>query len=265
MKLPLIGLGTWDLRGDECTKAVQLALELGYRHIDTALNYENHEAIQKGLKGFDRQKLFITSKFALDQHLDPHHLLDSVEEACDRSLKQLGTDYLDLYLIHWPIRTFPMIEIFRRMEKLMEKGKIKRAGVSNFTIHHLQDFLDDGCKPFANQVEFHPYLYQQKLWEYCKLQHIQLIAYRSLGKGALVNDPVFKKIGTHHKKSPTQVILRWLVQKEIPTIPKTSSREHLAENIAIFDFTLSRDEMKEIDRLNRSQRFCKAEHSEFNY
>ncbi len=264
MKLPLIGLGTWDLRGHDCTKIVRLALELGYRHIDTALNYENHEAIHKGLKEFDRQKLFITSKFALE-HLDPKNILDSVEQTCDLSLKQLGTDYLDLFLIHWPHRTWPLAEIFKKMERLVEKGKIKKAGVSNFTIHHLDDLLDEGCKPAANQVEFHPYLYQKELLDYCRLQHIDLIAYRPLGKGALLKDPVFKKIAAHHQKSPTQIILRWLVQKEIPTIPKASSKEHLVENIAIFDFALSADEMKEIDKLNKNRRFCKSEDSEFNY
>jgi 2,5-diketo-D-gluconate reductase B len=265
MKLHLIGLGTWHLKGHECTQIVKHALELGYRHIDTALNYENHEAIQKGIHHFDRSQLYITSKVALDQHLDPNNLLDSVEESCDLALKQLGTDYLDLYLIHWPLRKFPLSEIFRRMEDLVRKGKIKKAGVSNFNSHHIQDLLTDGCKPFANQVEFHPYLYQKELWEYCKLQHIQLIAYRPFGKGVLLEDPILQKIAAHHNKNASQVILRWLIQKEIPTIPRTASKEHLAENIAIFDFSLSDDEMEKIDKLNQNQRFCKPDNPEFNY
>lgn len=261
MKLPLLGLGTWDLRGRECTKIVKLALELGYRHIDTALNYENHEAIRQGLEGFPRDKLFITSKFALE-------LLDSkysVEETCDAALEELGIDYLDLYLIHWPDRKKPMAQIFKQMEKLVEKGKIRHAGVSNFTIHHIQDLLEDGCKPFANQVEFHPYLFQKDLLDYCKLQKIELISYRPLGKGALLKEPLFNKIAAHHAKSPTQIILRWLVQQEIPAIPKASSKEHLAENIDIFDFSLSPDEMKAIFSLHHNKRFCKGGNDEFNY
>ncbi len=264
MKIPLIGLGTWDLRGHECTQTVKLALELGYRHIDTAHVYENHEAIQKGIKGFDRKQLFITSKFPLEM-LDAENISSSIEESCDLALKQLGTDYLDLYLIHWPHRTWPITEIFKVMETLVQKGKIKKAGVSNFTIHHLEDLLNDGHKPAANQVEFHPYLYQEELWQYCKVEQIQLIAYRPFGKGAVLKDPILKKIGSSHEKNSAQVILRWLVQKEIPTIPKASSEEHLAENLDVFDFELSAKEMHEIDKLNQDKRYCKADDSEFEY
>lgn len=264
MKLPPIGLGTWNLRGHECTKVVKLALALGYHHIDTAHDYENHEAIREGIEGFDRHKLFITSKFTIEQ-LGPQDIAGSVEETCDLALEQLGTDYLDLYLIHWPRRTWPLTEIFKSMELLVKKGKIKKAGVSNFTAHHLKDLLDDGHKPAANQVEFHPYLYQKELWDYCKLEGIQLIAHRPFGKGPILKDPLLKKIGSHYNKSPSQVVLRWLVQKEIPTIPKASSEKHLEENINIFDFALTADEMKHIDHLNKSKRFCGAEDPEFKY
>ncbi|MBS0648073.1 MAG: aldo/keto reductase [Verrucomicrobia bacterium] len=264
MKIPALGLGTWDLRGHECTKIVQLALALGYHHIDTAHNYENHEAIRKGMEGFDRHQLFITSKFKIEQ-LGPQDIAGSVEETCDNALEQLGTDYLDLYLIHWPRRTWPLTEIFKAMEILVQKGKIRHAGVSNFTIHHLRDLLDDGCKPAANQVEFHPYLYQKQLWDYCQAQHIQTIAYRPFGKGSLLHDPLLRKIGDHHKKTPAQIILRWLFQKEIPTIPKASSEKHLEENINIFDFGLTEEEMKHIDHLNQNKRFCGAEDPEFDY
>lgn len=264
MKLPLLGLGTWDLRGHDCTETVKRALAIGYRHIDTAINYENHEAIRKAIKGFDRKQLFITSKFELEL-IDLNNIGASVEEICDVVLKQLGTDYVDLYLIHWPQKALPMTEIFKAMETLVKKGKIKKAGVSNFTIHHLENLLNDGCKPAANQVEFHPYLFQQELWDYCKTEKIQLIAYRPFGKGELLKDPVLKKIGALHHKNSAQVILRWLVQKEIPTIPKAFSEKHLAENFEIFDFELSPHEVHEIEKLNRNQRFCEWENSEFNY
>ncbi|MGH7889698.1 MAG: aldo/keto reductase, partial [Thermodesulfobacteriota bacterium] len=190
MKLPLLGLGTWDLRGRECTKIVKLALQLGYRHIDTAHVYENHVAIQKGIGNFDRKQLFITSKIALEQ-IDPEKIETSVEAACDLALQELGTEYLDLYLIHWPRHTWPMSKILKAMENLAHQGKIKKAGVSNFTRHHLEDLLNDGCKPAANQVEFHPYLFQKELLEYCRLEKIQLISYRPLGKGELLSNPLF--------------------------------------------------------------------------
>jgi diketogulonate reductase-like aldo/keto reductase len=264
MKLPLLGLGTWDLRGQECTETVERALEIGYRHIDTSIDYENQEAIKKGIKGFDRKQLFITSKFELEM-VDLKKIAASVEETCDLALKQLGTDYLDLYLIHWPHHTFPMIEVFKGMEHLVKMGKIKKAGVSNFTIHHLENLLNDGCKPAANQVEFHPYLYQKELWEYCKVEQIQLIAYRPFGKGALLKDPLLKKIGSTHNKNSGQVILRWFVQKEIPTIPKASSEKHLVENFSIYDFELSEKEMHEIDKLHQNKRFCVSKDSEFDY
>ncbi len=262
--IPLLGLGTSDLRGRECTEIVAEALELGYRHIDTAHDYENHKAIQKGMKDFDREKIFLTTKLELNQ-VDLRDISGSVEKACDLALKELGTDYLDLYLIHWPDHNFSMSNIFKAVKKLIQKRKIKKAGVSNFTIHHLKDLLEEDGKPIANQVEFHPYLYQKELLKFCIAHRIQLIAYRPFGKGALLKDPVFKKIGKNYNKTAGQVILRWLIQKNIPTIPKASSYEHLKENIEIFDFALTAKEMKEIDQLNKNKRFCGAENPEFNY
>ena len=263
MKLPLLGLGTWDLRGDECTETVKRALEIGYRHIDTSIDYENQEAIKKAIKGFDRKQLFLTSKFELAM-IDLKKIPRSVEETCDLALKQLGTEYVDLYLIHWPDKSMPMTEVFKAMELLIKKGKIKKAGVSNFTIHHLENLLNDGCKPAANQVEFHPYLYQKELLDYCKAESIQLIGYRPFGKGVILKDPVLKKIGTAHEKSSGQVILRWFFQKEIPTIPKAGSEKHLIENFNSMDFELSANEMHEIEKLHQNKRFCDSEDSEFN-
>lgn len=254
-RIPLIGMGTWDLRGDTCTKAVLKALELGYCHIDTAHIYENHKDIAKAVKKWDRSKIFLTSKISLEQ-VDRSNVPSSIEKACDEALDELGVDYLDLYLIHWPDRGFPLTLIFKSLEILVEKGKIHRAGVSNFTIHHLQDLLDDGCKPWANQVEFHPYLYQKELLDYCRLQSIELIAYRPLGKGTLLEDPLFQLMGLRYGKTASQVILRWFVQQAIPVIPKASSPKHLAENLAVFDFELTPAEMKKIDQLHRNKRFC---------
>lgn len=264
MKLPLIGLGTWNLRGQECTETVKKALEVGYRHVDTAIGYENQEAIKKAIKGFERRQLFITSKFELEM-IDLKKIPDSVEKVCDLVLKQLGTEYVDLFLIHSPDKKVPMTEVFKAMELLVKKGKIKKAGVSNFTIHHLEDLLNDGHQPAANQVEFHPYLYQKELWEYCKTKGVQLIAYRPFGKGAILKDPALKKIGTAHDKTPGQVVLRWFFQKEIPVIPKAASEKHLVENFNIGNFELSHTEMYAIERLHQNKRFCDWDGSEFNY
>ncbi len=264
MKLPEIGLGTWELRGDECTKIVKCALEMGYRHIDTAHSYQNHTAIQEALKGFDRGQIYLTSKIAIEEEVDKKHVSASVDKACARALKELGTDYLDLYLIHWPEEGFPFEEIFTAMDKLVKAGKIRAAGVSNFGIRHLEGLHREGLTPFANQVEFHPYLYQKELLAYCQSHHTRLIAFRPFGKGKLLREePLFKTIGKTHGKTGAQVILRWLLQKGIPAIPKASSEKHLRENLEIFDFSLTDKEMEELDGLHKNKRYCQAEDSIF--
>jgi 2,5-diketo-D-gluconate reductase B len=264
MDIPLIGLGTYDLRGVECTKVVREALELGYRHFDTAYVYENHRALGKGIKGFDRDKLFLTSKITLEQ-VHPKKISASTEKACNAALKEIGTDYLDLYLIHWPDPPELIVDVFKAMETLVSSGKVRHAGVSNFTIHHLQDLSREGCLPFANQVEFHPYLYQKALLNYCRLHNIELVAYRPFGKGKLLTEPLLKKIGLKHGKTSAQVILRWLMEHQIPTIPKASSVHHLKENFDIFDFKLSSDEIQQLNQLHHNQRFCKADSPVFEY
>lgn len=264
MDIPILGLGTYNLRNKQCTKIVQEALNIGYRHIDTAQVYDNHKAVGKGLEGFERSELFITTKFLLDQ-INPKKVEASVLKACNRALKDLGLDYLDLYLIHWPDRNFPISEIFKAMEVLVSSGKVRHVGVSNFTVHHLEDLQRDGCHPAANQVEFHPYLYQKSVLEHCRRHNIQLIAYRPFGKGKLLEDTLLKELGHKHQRSAAQIILRWLIQHKIPTIPKASSPEHLKENFNVFDFALASDEMKKLDSLHRNLRFCKADDSTFDY
>ncbi len=257
-KMPLIGLGTYQLLGKECVKSVQMALDIGYRHIDTALSYKNHSEIAKAIKGFNREELFITSKFGLDIGI-------SVEVACDLSLKELKTEYLDLMLIHWPDYKRPMEEIYTALTKVAEKGKIRWPGVSNFTEHHLQDLFDQGLKVPYNQVELHPYLTQKNLLQFCQKKGTQLISYRSFGKGALLKEPLFDEIGKPHGKTGAQVIFRWIVQQGIPVIPKAASEKHLRENFDVFDFQLTEDEMVRLDQLNRDQRFCATDWNEFNY
>jgi diketogulonate reductase-like aldo/keto reductase len=266
MELPQIGLGTWELRGEECTKVVKLALELGYRHIDTAYAYANAQAISKALKGHDRSQIYITSKIAVESQVDKQKPAESVRKACESALKELGTDYLDLYLIHWPRRDFPLDKVFMAMEKLVEEGKIGKAGVSNFNTHHLEDLRKAGLTPYANQVEFHPFLNQKELLDYCQKHHIKLISYRSLGKGKLLREePLFDLIGEKYGKTGAQVVLRWLIQKEIAVIPKASSKKHLQENLDIMDFSLSQAEMHQLDNLHQNKRYTMPDSPEYLY
>jgi 2,5-diketo-D-gluconate reductase B len=266
MDLPQIGLGTWELRGEECTKVVKLALELGYQHIDTAHIYQNHQAIKKAVKGYDRNKLYITSKIALQEQVSVAKPRESVKNACEHALRELGMDYLDLYLIHRPDPGFPLDEIFLAMEDLIAHGKIVKAGVSNYNVHYLQDLHKAGCTPFANQVEFHPYLYQKELLNYCNRYRIKLISFRPFGKGKLLREePLFHAIGEKYNKTGAQVILRWLIQKEIPVIPKASSKKHLLENLELFDFSLTKSEMRQLDSLHKDKRYCHPEDPVYIY
>lgn len=266
MELPLVGLGTWELRGEACTRIVKMALEMGYKHIDTAHVYENHEAVAEGVKGYDRKKLYITSKVAVDEQIDPEKPEASVQKACERALKELGTDYIDLYLIHWPYLDFPIDAVFMAMLKLAEQGKIIKAGVSNYNIHHLEDLRKAGGVPFANQVEFHPYLNQKELLAYCRKAGIELISFRAFGKGKLLREEEkFDLIGKKYGKTGAQVILRWLVQNEIPVVPKASSHKHLKENLEIFDFALTPEEMAELDGMHQNKRYCMPDDPAYSY
>ncbi|MBU5687906.1 MAG: aldo/keto reductase [Candidatus Aenigmarchaeota archaeon] len=258
-EMPFIGLGTWQLEGRKCREIVAKAIELGYRHIDTAEAYGNQKEIGKAIKG-KREQLFITSKVWFE-HL---HYQD-VLEACEQTLKELKTDYLDLYLIHWPNRSVAIEETMKAMKKLLDDGLIRNIGVSNFTINHLKDALKTKVKIVANQVEFHPYLYQEKLLEFCRQNGIAIIAYSPLGRGNILKDDVLVRIARKHNKTTAQVCLRWLYQKGIAAIPKSSSVERLKENIDIFDFSLDQKDVKEIDGLNRNIRFVNPVFSDFDY
>lgn len=260
LSLPIIGLGTWLLRGQQCTRAVEMALDIGYRHFDTAHVYENHEAIRKGLRGVLRENLAITSKFTI-----PQLSKMSVEETCDLALKELDVDYLDLYLLHYPIRSANMKQIVDEMERLVEKQKVKAIGVSNCTERHLRDLHQANCHFHVNQVEFHPYLYQKKLLNYCLKHNVHLMSYRSLGKGALIADPILEKIGEKYHKTPAQISLRWLIEKKISVIPKASTKKHLEENFDLFDFSLDKEDVDILDNLEHQHRFCEREWSDFNY
>jgi len=249
-KVPVLGLGTWRLKGKECTSIVKKALELGYTHIDTAEMYENESEIGKATRGYDRSKLFITSK------VWPRNLhYDDVITACERSLKKLDTDYLDLYLIHWPNESVPAEETFSAMGELRKRGLIKSVGVSNYTIVQLEGALSvSPVDIVTNQVEFHPYLYQKELLEYCNANKIILTAWAPLARGEILNDPELKRIAKLYQKTTAQVSLRWLLQKGLIAIPKASKEKNLKENIAIFDWSLTEDDISSIDTISIEKR-----------
>lgn len=252
VKMPWVGLGVYKAEeGEEVIRAVKAAISAGYRSIDTASLYQNEEGVGKAIKecGVPREELFITTKvWNTDQGYD------STLTAFEESRKKLDLDYVDLYLVHWPVKE-KYKETWRALEKLYKDGKVKAIGVSNFQIHHLEDIMADcEIKPMVNQVECHPQLSQKELLAFCKENDIQLEAWRPLLKGEILNDPVLTKIAEQHQKSVAQVTLRWHLQNGIVVIPKSVNENRIKENGDLFDFELSPDEMRQIDALNINKR-----------
>lgn len=248
--IPLLGLGTWDLRGDECVRAVREALDVGYRHTDTAQMYENEREVGRGLResGVGRENVFLTTKLWLD-NLTRKRVPASFEE----SLKRLATEYVDLLLIHWPNAEVPLEETLEAMNGLRESRKTRAIGVSNFPTAMWERALE--LAPVGvNQVEFHPFLDQSALLQFARESELQLVAYSPIAKGKAVADPALAEVAGAHECSPAQVSLRWLVQQGVAAIPKAARRDHLEENLRIFDFTLSDDEMERISSLARGPR-----------
>jgi len=248
--IPVLGLGTWRLLSKECEEVVRKTLEIGYRHIDTAEYYENQKEIGKAIREFPRSELFITSKV-----WGTNLKFKSVLKACESTLKELNTSYLDLYLIHWPNPEVPLEETLRAMKVLHEDGKVRSIGVSNFKISLLQQALEIEEIPVCvNQVEFHPYLYQKELLEFCKKNNIVLVAYCPLARGRIIRDKTIKELADKYGKTPAQISLRWILQKDAVPIPKASSEEHLSENMGIFDWKLSREDVNKIDSIGIEER-----------
>jgi 2,5-diketo-D-gluconate reductase B len=262
VEIPTIGFGTWQLEGDICYNAIKNALEVGYRHIDTAYIYHNHSKVKEAIVDFPREELFFTTKLWRE-----HLAVDKVEFALDLCLKQLGLEYIDLFLIHWPDSSYPLHETVKKMYEMKEKGKVRSVGVSNFTISHLQELIDNNINVSVNQVEFHPYLYQKELLEFCNKNNIALTAYSPLARGNVARDPLLQAIGKKYSKLASQVSLRWLIQKNLIVIPKGSSKSHIKENIDIFDFVLSDDDVRIIDaiHLENTQRHIAPDFHEFNH
>jgi 2,5-diketo-D-gluconate reductase B len=243
-KIPAIGLGTWELRGRQCARIVEQALKLGYRHIDTAQVYENEREVGDGLRasGVRRDDVFVTTK-VWTTHFAPHELERSTKE----SLVKLRMPEVDLLLLHWPNPQVPLAETLGALAHAKSIGLARHIGVSNFTVA-LIDAATKACpEPLVcDQVEYHPYLDQAKVREACARNGMALVAYSPVAKGRIKNDETLKAIGATHGKTPAQICLRWLVQQNVSAIPRTSRIERLSENIDIFDFALSDEDMEQI-------------------
>ncbi|WP_425589778.1 aldo/keto reductase [Fictibacillus fluitans] len=252
VRMPWLGLGVYKAEdGQEVVNAIHYALEAGYRSIDTASFYKNEEGVGQALKtsNLAREDLFITTKvWNTEQGYET--TLQSFEE----SIKKLALDYVDLFLIHWPV-SGKYKDTWRALEHLYKEGKVKAIGVCNFEIHHLEDLLGD-CEivPMVNQVEFHPRLTQKDLLSYCKDKNIQLEAWRPLLKGEIFDEPVLVELAKKYEKTVAQVILRWDLQNGVITIPKSVNKDRIQQNSNIFDFELSREDMGKIDALNLNHR-----------
>ncbi|MEK4531932.1 MAG: aldo/keto reductase [Solibacillus sp.] len=255
VEMPAMGLGVFQVENDTTAEIVKNAIELGYRSIDTAAIYGNEAGVGEGIQlalastGLNREDLFITSK-VWNAGLNYEETISAYEE----SLEKLGLDYLDLYLIHWPGND-KFAESWTALEDLYQEGKIRAIGVCNFNISHLQDLLKTArVTPVINQVEFHPRLQQRSLREFCKEHNIQLEAWAPLMQGGLLEDTTIAKIAEKYGKSNSQVILRWDIQNEVITIPKSVRKERMAQNADIFDFSLTDEEMQIINAMNLDKR-----------
>lgn len=257
--MPTLGLGTWDLRGKEGVRAVESALAMGYRHIDTAEMYDNHEVVGEAISGYERAELFITSK------VEPSHLhYDEVLAVCDAALLELGTDYLDLFLIHWPNPDVPMQQTFDALAHLVERGKIRDLGVSNFQPHRMGMAVEITPLPIANnQVEMHPFLWQQELVDLCFEHGVTVTAYAPLARGKVFEDETIQMIADKHDVTPAQVSLRWLLQKGCIVIPRSSSEDHLQANMDLYDWSLSTVDIQAIDDIPHEERIVNAGFEEF--
>ncbi|QOV11217.1 aldo/keto reductase [Viridibacillus arvi] len=266
IKMPVLGYGVFRVEnGAELAEAVKTAIKKGYRSIDTAQIYGNEEMVGQGIKEaiaeglVTREELFITSK-VWNAGLN----YEAALAAYDDSLSKMELDYLDLYLIHWPGHD-QYLDAYKALETIYKEGRVRSIGVSNFQVHHLENLLKETeIKPVINQIEFHPRLTQQEVRNYCTEHDIQVEAWSPLMNGELLKDETIQSIAAKHNKTAAQIVLKWDLQHQVVTIPKTMTESRMEENINVFDFELTTEEMAQIDALNENFR-CGPNPDEFNF
>jgi diketogulonate reductase-like aldo/keto reductase len=260
--IPALGFGTWQIKDEECVTAVDTALAVGYRHIDTADGYHNHKEVGQGIKqnGIAREDFFLTTK------IFPGDLTaDSVRQKIDTYLAELGTDYIDLLLIHFPDHSVPLAETLGAMDEAKTAGKVRSLGVSNFTEHHLQDALATDVEIVVNQVELHPGFPQHDLRAFCKEHNIAVTAYSPLGRGEALEMDLIKNLAERYGKKPGQIVLNWLLSMDIIAIPKSTHTERIIENFESQDFSMEQADIDAIDALEGSERLINPEFAHFDY
>jgi 2,5-diketo-D-gluconate reductase A len=253
VQIPQLGFGVFQIEPEDTAEAVRRALEVGYRHIDTAEMYGNEKEVGRAIResGIPRAELFVTSKLN-----NGFHAPDEALRAFGQSLDDLGFDYLDLFLVHWPLpKVGDFVETWRAMEEIYNSGRARAVGVSNFQPHHLRRLLDSTTVvPAVNQIEVHPYLVQDEVRAFNAEHGIATEAWSPIAQGKVLDDSVIVRIAANHDRSPAQVTLRWHVQRGDIVFPKSVTASRVKENFALFDFELSADEMTDITLLNRDER-----------
>ncbi|MFO7794319.1 MAG: aldo/keto reductase [Candidatus Nanohaloarchaea archaeon] len=255
-----LGLGTWQNKEESCAKSVKQALNMGYKHIDTAQIYENEDQVGKGIENADvsREDFFLASKVWIDQ-LNKEDIIKSTEE----SLEKLGTDYVNLMYIHWPAGEYSPEETFEGFKQLKERGLIENIGVSNFTVKQMKEAMEH-AEIFANQVEMHPLLPQEELLQACKENDIELVAYSPLARGEVFSVEEIQEVAEKHGVSEAQVSLAWVIEKGATPIPKASSEDHIRDNLEALEVELDNEDIQKIDSIDREERMVDPEFGPWN-